>query len=709
MNKETSKTEGNNIIFDSKDIKSLNENNSILTGNNNTMTKSIKDELIYFKNDILKDVKESLSKFHNKYVKKLNDFEEKLNETHLKSDVCYQKISTITQGISEHKMNQERFSELERFQVRASESILNSEFKIRNFENELHEITSKYDKIILDSILYPGIIGNKNEFKTFHDLIDFLLMNVKKLIMTKDKENIEKKEQKDKIEETLEKFKGHIRMCINKVEEINQDIIMYKGAKLLKNVEDLKNSVKENKKTESTIFQKLEENEKIMENINQELTNILKEKAQNINKALTKEILDINNNMKMIQDKYNDYINDFEAIKKEVDNNKIILYDIINNLVGGNFKGDGLFNNERKNIIDSKMKIKSESLVKLYINGLLKLSDFNPHHVNINQENNKKNILSDVEMDLTKDKKRYLHLNIKKRNNLDYLQSDENNSRNNSHDIQVIRNRLKRRLENNNQIIKNKLLEYNKVPKIKQYNNLDILKENEGKIKQRMMESNSLINSFNDPDILNDNSNIIHSKDFNKNAKENISKNIIKSNNKLFLKKAKLEEIKNEDKASLFKSEGMKSSIKLNNNQLNLTTVKKNDINTNILRQKTLLSAKIRNKNTFNIIEKKENINSRQRYVNKNNIYTKMDNNRRLYSSKMMKDNLYCNQMDINFDDTRIIQKRDNQKFAKSISQIKNSLPYKDRDYFQERVKKFVQFSNKRPNIKNKSAYLINS
>ena len=52
---------------------------------------------------------------------------------------------------------------------------------------------------------------------------------------------------------------------------------------------------------------------------------------------------------------------------------------------------------------------------------------------------------------------------------------------------------------------------------------------------------------------------------------------------------------------------------------------------------------------------------------------------------------------------------RDNQKFAKSISQIKNSLPYKDRDYFQERVKKFVQFSNKRPNIKNKSAYLINS
>ena len=108
MNKETSKTEGNNIIFDSKDIKSLNENNSILTGNNNTMTKSIKDELIYFKNDILKDVKESLSKFHNKYVKKLNDFEEKLNETHLKSDVCYQKIEREEHDVGQPVANIDR-------------------------------------------------------------------------------------------------------------------------------------------------------------------------------------------------------------------------------------------------------------------------------------------------------------------------------------------------------------------------------------------------------------------------------------------------------------------------------------------------------------------------------------------------------------------------------------------------------------------------
>ena len=61
------------------------------------------------------------------------------------------------------------------------------------------------------------------------------------------------------------------------------------------------------------------------------------------------------------------------------------------------------------------------------------------------------------------------------------------------------------------------------------------------------------------------------------------------------------------------------------------------------------------------------------------------------------------NRMDINFDDTRLVQKRDNKKFQKSINQIKGTLPYNDRDYFEERVKRFMEFSYKRPLKKNNS------
>ena len=61
--------------------------------------------------------------------------------------------------------------------------------------------------------------------------------------------------------------------------------------------------------------------------------------------------------------------------------------------------------------------------------------------------------------------------------------------------------------------------------------------------------------------------------------------------------------------------------------------------------------------------------------------------------------------MDINFDDERFVQNRENKKLTKSFNQIKDILPYKERDYFQERVQKLVQFSDKKPKIRNRSAF----
>jgi hypothetical protein len=48
---------------------------------------------------------------------------------------------------------------------------MNIEFKIKNVENLLHDTISKYNKIILYSILYPGVIGKKMNFKLFMILL----------------------------------------------------------------------------------------------------------------------------------------------------------------------------------------------------------------------------------------------------------------------------------------------------------------------------------------------------------------------------------------------------------------------------------------------------------------------------------------------------------------------------------------------------------
>ena len=715
---DTEKTNENRTDSENKEIKNLSENNVIIPNNNDFISKTIKEDLLYFKNDLLKDMKDSIAKLNSKYIKKLNDFESKLNDTQIKSQTCYEKMSALSLGISNLNTYQQKFLDLEKFKAKASESLMNAEFKIKNLDYVLQDTISKYDKIILDSILYPGIIGKKSEFKTFHELIDYLLMNMKKLIIAKEKENLEKKEEKNKIEDMLEKFKGNISFCVNKVEEINKDFINYNIPNLPKVLEEIKNNIKEYKKFESNISKKFDDNDKIMENINQKINNIIKEKTQNLYKALTNEILDINKNMQMIQDKYNEYINDFESIKKNVNNNKILLIDLMNKFKNEKMLFNTYLNNNKSTRFNldygkhnkinfNEINYKNESIIKKYIEGFLSYSDFNRNPSTNNKENNAKNILSDVEMNLTKTRKKYLQLKIKKEKNFDF---DNFNDDNKNNEIFARHTNFQRKINKKEKIANDYLTRYSKEPKIKQYNNLNILKGNEVKIKQKLLDSKSFFNSINEKDLFNindDNNNIIHSKDF---IKKDILK--LKSENKtntknIFLKKAKEEEKKMQENSIFFKSEEIKNSKENEDSkQFTIFPSKKNKINQIKDRQK-LLSAKQKNNFSFSQIGQKETIPQKTKEVNNFN-YSKNHKNKRLYSSIAMRENLKYSQMDINFDDERFVQDRENQKLTKSINQIKNSLPYKDRDYFQEKVQKLVQLSDKKQIRKNRSSHSNN-
>ena len=468
-------------------------------------------------------------------------------------------------------------------------------------------------------------------------------------------------------------------------------------ADIFNDIETLKNSAKDNQEKEVKILERIEENEKSIENINNELTNNIKEKMQNLYLELSKDIININENIHIIQDKYNESMNEHDELKNKIDNIKYKLNKNDNRMK--------LFYSDFIEDESGKIKYIGDNSAKLLLNA----SDFNKIQ-SINHRDNNKGILSDVEEQLIKDKKKYLKLNIKsqsimKAHNLSYEDKKNNN--------QVYFTKLRK--ENHQQALNyiNRILEYNKEPKIKQYNNLKILKENEEAYNKKLMESNSFKNIINENDIVNNNdiSNIIHSNDeFFKNQSK---KSETPNRNIKYLKKEKEEEKKSEDKYTLYKFEEVKVSTENINKKINIASQDKNKVNQKIARNKILLSAKERDINNKSLIinGKKEFDKINQKNINNNIIenYSKMEKNNRLYSSKIMKEKMKYSQMDINFDDSRMIQKRDNQKFTKSINQIKDSLPLKDRDFFEERVKRFMEFSYKRPMKKNNSASLFHS
>ena len=65
----------------------------------------------------------------------------------------------------------------------------------------------RINKILMDTVIYPGIIGNSAKFKTYHDFIDYVLTEISQLILFKEKSGLDIVPFKRKIEQSIDAFK----------------------------------------------------------------------------------------------------------------------------------------------------------------------------------------------------------------------------------------------------------------------------------------------------------------------------------------------------------------------------------------------------------------------------------------------------------------------------------------------------------------------
>ena len=70
-----------------------------------------------------------------------------------------------------------------------------------------------------DSIIYPGIIGNMSKFKTFHEYIDYTLVQIGEINTFKEKNLLDLKSYKIKLENLIESFKYQINNITNSMTE----------------------------------------------------------------------------------------------------------------------------------------------------------------------------------------------------------------------------------------------------------------------------------------------------------------------------------------------------------------------------------------------------------------------------------------------------------------------------------------------------------
>ena len=294
-------------------IKSKTFNDPIIIPNIN----SIKKDLLLLKEEALKDFTEIQKKVSDKYSKldelitgKIYDYEKRLN-----SFEC--KIIQLSKIVNFDELLEEKVCGLISFKEKMENDFIKETIKLENLIKILNINIERIDKILSDSVIYPGIIGKNTKYKTFHEFIDYILTQLGLNSIFREKNIIDFKSYKTKIENSLKIFNIQLNSLLNTANEFTKTF-----------VQESENKIKS-------------------------WISLLEEKIFNIKIENTTYIIELKKNFKSLEQK----INSLRIISK------------INNIDSGFTKGINF------NKIEKKFKRYSTSQIKDYIIGRLNIND----------------------------------------------------------------------------------------------------------------------------------------------------------------------------------------------------------------------------------------------------------------------------------------------------------------------------------------------
>ena len=184
-----------------------------------------KNDLLHFKEETLRDFKQVQKKITDKYDNLDLEMREKIEAFEQRITTYENKIMELSNKINTDKTIREKVDNLMEFKEKADESMLTEKIRLDNFRNDLKSNVERIDKILTDSVIYPGIIGGISKYKTFHDLIDYLLSQTSQNLTFREKGVLDFKGYKTKLENTIASFNTQINTLLNTTSEFTKTYV----------------------------------------------------------------------------------------------------------------------------------------------------------------------------------------------------------------------------------------------------------------------------------------------------------------------------------------------------------------------------------------------------------------------------------------------------------------------------------------------------
>ncbi len=192
------------------------------------MAEVSKGDLMFFQNEILADIKKLESKINLKIDKQIEDLKQKIIHSEKTTKTLSDKYDELFALTHIFKDKKEEIDKILHFHSQVEDITSRNTSKIEKFEKDIGNITYKYDKILNFNLTLPGIIGTeKCKFKNLRDFLDYANKSIYILMTHKDKQIIDFRGYKDKLDTTIKNFNLQIDHVINKYKEFCSNSIKF--------------------------------------------------------------------------------------------------------------------------------------------------------------------------------------------------------------------------------------------------------------------------------------------------------------------------------------------------------------------------------------------------------------------------------------------------------------------------------------------------
>ena len=531
------------------------------------ITKYKNEELNKFKDEILSYFKER----ENILISKINSYHAHIESKEKKYETLTKIIKLNYDEIlsSQANLNNrlDKFNTYDQFVLKTNDNITSHEIRINNLREDFSKATQKYDKIYLDNMELPGFIGRCAKYKNCQLFFADVIKELNKLNNYKEKNTIDLKTYKDKLEKMIKTFK-------TMVDNNNEAQMKYINKLNEKNKNDCKNMV--DVLGERVIELRLENSKYSVELINK--TNETKEQMDKI-KEMKGELLnefynkidDYKNMTNNIVKTFNEFKNEYSIIRKKfLELAEFIKDTRFRKNLGGDIDKKEI-NILYKNLIKKQKKSSKDKNVQLLNNvSAIEKMIFKVNENNSDNNNNNNNV-NNNKKGLRRKKRHETYNSTKNIFNVikeNYLDINENKNKNVDINKDIIENKNKNNLNNSDEnVFKNKIMILRE----------DNLKEKEEKNNDENNNNNKEKGKKYEEDYQNDL--IIYDKNKENKNNEKIMHNelkiinnenimlINKENNDLQLVKNELNYIKKENEEINFEKEKLETNETIDNKQ----------------------------------------------------------------------------------------------------------------------------------------------